>query len=241
MGVMGKKLSESPRRQRKRAARQEAILKTALDLVIEGGLEGLTVHRLARELDYTPGALYRYFPSKGAVLAELQRQSLESIHQALDKNIEKQLKRSDVQKLSEETRSLFLLLATATHYSKLSLDLPHHTKLISYLYGDPRQLIPAEELQRSAPAFRTLLADVDGLLNEAAKTKALKPGPARERTLLLWSSMQGVLQLEKMTGIEAISVKTSALCQQLAVSLLLGWGATQTTINDVIELIEPEK
>jgi len=45
----------------------------ALGLVESGGLDGLTVKLLADELDYAVGALYRYFPSKSALVGELQR------------------------------------------------------------------------------------------------------------------------------------------------------------------------
>ena len=234
---MGKKLSESPRRQRKRAARKDAILKMAMDLVVEGGLEGLTIHRLARELDYTPGALYRYFPSKGAVLAELQRESLESIHAGLTKHLEQQLLRDEVRGASEKVRALFSILLLSVHYIALGNEIPHHTKIITYLFGDPRPLIPTEEIQRSAPAFIALLSEVDDVLLAAVAKKAIKSGEARSRTLLLWSSVQGVLQLEKLQQIQAVSADIRVLGLQLTESLLLGWGATRASLQDAVNLL----
>ena len=63
----------SPRVERKRQARKRDILRRALTLATTEGDDVLTVGRLAEELDYTPGALYRYFPSKDALVAEVQR------------------------------------------------------------------------------------------------------------------------------------------------------------------------
>lgn len=234
---MGKKLSESPRRQRKRAARKDAILKMAMDLVVEGGLEGLTIHRLARELDYTPGALYRYFPSKGAVLAELQRESLEAIHEGLTTHLQYQMGRDEVQQASEKARALFSILVLSSHYTALSKQIPHHTKIITYLFGDPRLLIPLEEIQRSAPAFVALLGEVDEFLRAAATKKAIKNGDSRSRTLLLWSSVQGVLQLEKLQRIQAVSADIRVLCLQLTESLLLGWGASRASLSEAMDLL----
>lgn len=237
---MGKKLSESPRRQRKRAARKDAILKTAMDLVMEGGLEGLTIHRLARELDYTPGALYRYFPSKGAVLAELQRESLEVIHDRLRTHFQHQMLRDEVQQASEKVQALFAILVLSTHYTSLSKQIPHHTKIITYLFGDPRLLIPVEEIQRSAPAFTALLGEVAEFLKAAAAKKAIKKGDSRSRTLLLWSSVQGVLQLEKLQRIQAVSADIRALGLQLTESLLLGWGAARAPLAEAVALLNLE-
>ena len=235
---MGKKLSESPRRQRKRAARKDAILQMALKLVIEGGLEGLTIHRLARELDYTPGALYRYFPSKGAVLAELQRHSIETIHESIREKLATVFAREKLQGISDKHMGLVRILVTALHHSELNKDHPHHLKLIIHLFGDPRLLIPAEELMRSAPAFMALLDEVDGYIAAAEKSKAFKPGPVRQRTLLLWSSAMGVMQLEKLTRIPAVAVNVQSLCRELVISLLLGWGATRSSISEALELID---
>ncbi|MCA9555215.1 MAG: helix-turn-helix transcriptional regulator, partial [Myxococcales bacterium] len=56
----------------RREARRQAIVDEALALVTEGGFEALTLQRLAGRLGYAVGALYRYFPSKEALLAALQ-------------------------------------------------------------------------------------------------------------------------------------------------------------------------
>ena len=59
------------RRSRKRQERTQRILSTAQTILLNEGLEAVTVHRIARELDLTVGALYRYFPSKQAMLTAL--------------------------------------------------------------------------------------------------------------------------------------------------------------------------
>ncbi len=51
------------------AAREDAIVATALDLAEVRGISGITTAALARRLEFTEAALYRYFPSKGAIIA----------------------------------------------------------------------------------------------------------------------------------------------------------------------------
>jgi len=49
--------------------RVEAILTSALDLAESGGVAGVTTAALARRLQFTEAALYRYFSGKGAIIA----------------------------------------------------------------------------------------------------------------------------------------------------------------------------
>ena len=58
------------------AAREEAIVTTALDLAEDRGVAGVTTAGLARRLGFTEAALYRYFPGKAAIIgAALQNVS----------------------------------------------------------------------------------------------------------------------------------------------------------------------
>ncbi len=59
--------SPTPRRRRGEKFRQ-AILDTAIELLAEKGSEALSLREIARRLDYTPAALYVYYPSKEAIL-----------------------------------------------------------------------------------------------------------------------------------------------------------------------------
>jgi len=49
-------------------ARRDEVLDAALELLDEVGLDALTVRRLAAKLGVQPGALYRHYPSKAALL-----------------------------------------------------------------------------------------------------------------------------------------------------------------------------
>jgi AcrR family transcriptional regulator len=51
---------------------RRSILHTALELVMRQGVEKLSLRAVARQLDYSPAALYEYFPSKEALVAALQ-------------------------------------------------------------------------------------------------------------------------------------------------------------------------
>lgn len=53
-------------------ARREALLDAAAALIVEGGLDGLTVDDVVGRAGVAKGTFYIYFPAKGALLAALQ-------------------------------------------------------------------------------------------------------------------------------------------------------------------------
>jgi AcrR family transcriptional regulator len=53
---------------RRRAQTRRDILDNAHQMLIAHGLEGISIRALADRIDYTPGALYKYFPSKEALI-----------------------------------------------------------------------------------------------------------------------------------------------------------------------------
>lgn len=56
-----------------RAERRREILDATLALISEHGLEGATVTRIATAVGITPGALYRHFESRAALIAEANK------------------------------------------------------------------------------------------------------------------------------------------------------------------------
>ncbi len=61
---------ESTRERRNRRTREQ-ILATAREIVLESGVDGLSLREVARRLDYSPGALYTYFADKDALVDAL--------------------------------------------------------------------------------------------------------------------------------------------------------------------------
>lgn len=62
---------------------REKILAAARALFAEKGLEGAGLRAIAARAGYTPAALYFHFPSREAIYAELLRDSLAALREAL--------------------------------------------------------------------------------------------------------------------------------------------------------------
>lgn len=60
------------RRDRKKASTRKSIVAAALDLFEASGYDNVTVDQIAEQSDVSPRTLYRYFPTKSAIVFEVQ-------------------------------------------------------------------------------------------------------------------------------------------------------------------------
>jgi AcrR family transcriptional regulator len=67
------------RRDRRRLATRVEILSAARELLLEVGPEGLSLRQVARRADFSPAALYTYFPNKDSLIASLFGESFERL------------------------------------------------------------------------------------------------------------------------------------------------------------------
>lgn len=202
------------RRSRKQAAKAEVILETALTIVEAGGIEALTIQRLAAELDCVVSAVYRYFPSMSALHAELQRRIVLEYDAALARVL-----------AEDRSSALSKLVMTAHHYFAWFLARPAHLAIIATSLSDPRRLLDDELAARVFEPIASLLARVTSLFEDARTARELSPGDAPERTLIYWSMLQGVMQLRKLDRLQFAAIDHDALLPHALRTVLVGFGA----------------
>ena len=219
-GIYGWEVSEielplTPRA-RNRLACHERILQAAIDAVAKRGIDGLSMNRLAREVGFTPGALYRYFSCKDALIAALAVRLLEEFAEDL---VEAAARVPPRQPL---TRLLVLIDA----YRDYAVGQPHRFGFLSVLIADPRVLVgPDHEARKVMLAIERALLPVAEALEDAVRLEQLDPGGAEDRALQLFAGVHGVLQMRKQARLAPELVDVDRLTIQLVDALLSGWGA----------------
>ena len=194
-------------RERRRAKRTRAILDAAAALIERDGLSALTVGRLADALDYTPGALYRYFPSKDAILIRLQRDALLHFARALD----------PLDHLAGPDPLARLHARVAFHLG-LPLAAPAEYRLLAVTLADPRPLVQDDLAQDAIDAFATFLARYASPLLDLPL-----PNPAACAITLL-ATLQGLLPLHKLARFGSLPFDPERAARDACDSLLRGWG-----------------
>ena len=65
------------RKERQRLEREQRILEVASQLLLERGYLGLTMDRIAREIEYSKGTIYQHFSCKEEIILALALQTME--------------------------------------------------------------------------------------------------------------------------------------------------------------------
>jgi len=215
-------------RERRHEQTLALITDAAMRLVEEGGLEALSINKLAAVVDYTPGALYRYFDSKDALLSALVLRVLGDIGRHIERAVDA---------LGTRLSPLARVVAIVHGYRTFARAEPHRFGLFGMTMADPRILLV--EHKTAAPVAAASVAALQPLANafaEAAAAGQLAAGDAVERTLLVFGLLQGVLQLHKQVRF-APQLDPQHLALRGTRALLLGWGAEPRTVDDAIERV----
>lgn len=213
------------RRARTRARRLDEITTAALDIVREEGIEALTTHALAKRIDVAVGALYRYFPSKAALLATLERRALGQLGEHLQRSLD-----GADGAFRAKGAALARVVLAGRAYAAFAKRHPTETGLIGQLLADPRTLVPGDEGAALASTTLALLDVVAALFTAAADDGALAPGAALERAVLYWSGLRGVLELAKLRA-HAPGLDVAALADAMTRALLVGFGAEADAVT----------
>ncbi|MCA9542884.1 MAG: TetR/AcrR family transcriptional regulator [Myxococcales bacterium] len=204
-------------RARRRAATEQRIMDAALAMIVEGGADALSMHKLAEAVDYTVGALYRYFASKDALLAALGVAVLDELAGRLAAAV------------SDAGQGLAPVWGAVLCYRRYALEAPNRFGLLSQMLNDQRHLLADDGLAQAvlAASVRTLAPVVQALTHAP-----LPPDDANRRALVLFAGVQGALQLRKQARRlpQAFGDPDALLCETVR-TLMLGWGAEPTAID----------
>jgi AcrR family transcriptional regulator len=215
---------QSRRRQRNLAR----ILDAATGLVVESGFDALSIKQVAEEADYTAGAIYRYFPSKDALLGAVMARLMASLADALER----------VDALAGNDEPLVRIVARVDAYRAYSAIDSHRFALIATMLAEGRvRLVGREEVGPVLDVARRLFLPLVVALTEAVDAKLLSLGSATERAILLFSSTQGILQLRKQERLAIGTIETDRLCLAGLRTLLIGWGAETITLDAAMQKV----
>lgn len=229
-------------REKRREATIERIVERAMHLLETEGFEALTIQRLAKELEYAVGALYRYFRSKDALLVALLHRVMDRMGEDMAAGLE-WIDNERAHRLASagepadkpltESEGLLRLIVVSNVYVGFAQGRPTEYGLISTLIGDPREFLATEAAAPIFPALVRLQLMLTAVIDDAVHAGALAEGDARERGVILWSAMQGVLQLRKLGRFGVAGVELARLVPIALRTLLLGWGARRELVDEL--------
>jgi len=223
------------RRARNRLARRTAYLRTARQLVSREGLEALTMQRLADELDCAVGTIYTYFPSKSAVIAEVQTHAIERLtasYLLARADLDRSLGRVD-----DRTRALTRVVGFGQFFIATTTEFPEESQLLQSLMAEVRPSVDWADAVRVVPSAMKLLDYARVAFDEAIAAGALDRADGMERAVVLAAALNGVLLVDKLSRFDQQLLDARRLARQLLLDLLAGWGADRRALAKADRLI----
>jgi len=197
--------------ERRKAQNLDRIAEEALALVAEKGVDGLTMSALAKRVDYTAPALYRYWPNKGALIAELNRRILAEHRERL------------AAAWADAPSPTVALERAAAELVAHAVEKPQAFGIVAITLADPRRLV-----EDDAPAhiaeLTALVADIARWLGLAIASGEHTVGDPMERAVRWLFGLFGTLQLAKLSRFEP-RLSPERVTPTLAHDLLTAWSA----------------
>lgn len=160
---------------------REAILDSARELVARDGPQALSVRAIARELGYSPAALYEYFPAKEAIYCALYFEGADGLTSRM---------RSALEALPDDAPAARRIFAIGEAYRRYALE---HAELYQLVFGGGGSFTPdSEELSYGGRAFQ-LLIDV---ARAGVEDGSFKPLPPESIALTCWATVHGFILIE---------------------------------------------
>ncbi len=218
----------------KRRARRLEILEVAQKLLVNNGLDALSMHLLAKTLSCTPGALYRYFKSRDEILMTLQVQNIEWLRSAFDHGRNLCIQDAELEPGGE---AILAILASSVMYGSLPEVLPQRFNLITLIAGSTQHVVDDQTGMPAVLATLGMLSDVACYINDAIEEGALSPGQSIRRTTALWTSIHGAAITSKLARFPNMAPQFDGLIEEIAADLLAAWGASPpllATCRDIL-------
>ncbi len=201
-------------RETRRTERRNQLLDTAMSVIVEEGIDALTIARVAERMGASVGGLYRYFDSKGAILMALQERAIGDLWAFIERHLDG-LHTADPLRLLHGAFWCYLEHARA-HPA------PH--ELILKFLSAPRPVLTDEDARDINRHILGILEPCAEWIRALTEAGSLTPGDPLQRVHALWAFVHGMDHFRRRDRILPESLQTEVLFEVGFSALLSGWG-----------------
>ena len=166
--------------------RRRALSGAALNLVRVGGPDAVTIREVARRVEVSPAAIYRHFPDREALLAEVGRIARGDLARRMLDEL------AYVDGGMNRRHSIDRLLALGRGYLEYARE---HPNMIAVAF---LPFEPADGLPEDPNPWNLLAAALDELVNVRAMAPERRPGAE----IVAWSAVHGFAMLRANRSFE---------------------------------------
>lgn len=178
-------MSTQQRRSREKDQRKRQILAAARRLLLEKGLNGVSVNQIAQAAELGVGTLYFYYPGKEAIFAGLQVEGLERL-----------LRR--IRKACADGTAEQRLQAAACAYWSFSETHREYYDIISYFLSIPETVFAPQIKARIDRCGRRILDVIAAVIDEGRVEGLFGPTDSFCAAVMFWAVLHGLMQFQKL-------------------------------------------
>lgn len=223
-------------RRRRRRARQ--FLDAAQRIVAAESFEALTMARIAKELDTVDSAVYRYFPSKGALIAEIQREAIERLNESMSAISAAADSRFRDEDLGERDTAVARLVLFGRWLCATEIAYPEELRLLQMIMTRPTSALDPGGGDRIFPVAMQLLGHAATAIQAAQDVGAISSADAIQRAVIWSAAISGVLQTDDLERYAPDLFGQTRLAQQTNLDLLTGWGADPESLRKATAVVD---
>jgi AcrR family transcriptional regulator len=232
--------SGSAARDEVRGRRSRAILATALDILTTRGDEALTMQGIADALECGVATIYRLFPSKDALIAELQLDALGVLRGSWERGLEHLDSTMDDAGLDAGTQALARALAAGWFWVVAEERFPHEVDMSRRVVVDRATVVPEEQAARILASCLELFDGGRSCIEEAAAAGALASGDAGERAVVMVSTILGVAVTGRSSRWDLEVRDRGRIARDAVAGHLVAWGAERPAVDSVAAVLTAE-
>jgi len=226
------------RRARNRLERHGAFLATAKRIVAEEGLEALTMQRLAADVGCAVGTAYTYFPSKSALVAQIQADAIERLT-ASYLLFRERLQAEALDGAPAAVAELAEIVGFARFWVATLDTFPEEARLLQLLMAEPpHPVIADDDVGRVVPSALALLQLAADALAAADAAGALGAGDPLDRAVRLAAALNGVLLLDRLARVDTGLFDGARHAAALVGELLVAWDAAPDAVAAAGERVD---
>jgi AcrR family transcriptional regulator len=226
------------RAERKRRERERRFVDAAKRIVADEGFEALTMQRLSDDLDMAVSAVYRYFPSKGALIRQVQLEAIEQLARSLGEARARLDRWSAGAGLTDDDVVLVRLVLIGRWLCAASATYPEDLRLLQMIMSQRSSALDPDGGWKVLPVAMDLVGQAVEVIGDAERRSVISPGNAVERAVILASALGGVLQTDDLEEYVPELFGQARLAVQANLDLLAGWGADRDALSSASGLVD---
>jgi AcrR family transcriptional regulator len=175
------------RKLREKQARKREILAAARELMLDEGINGTSINKIAKHAELGVGTIYFYYRSKEELFVELQIEGLALLNDRIE------------QACSGQKDPAERMRCMATAYREFSKQDKNYFEVINSFLSAPDIILSADHKNRIDTHGNQILGHVRGSLEEGMATGRFRDDLSVQKSAVaFWGMLHGLVQFRKL-------------------------------------------